>query len=112
MIDRGTHIELEVGGAGLCSPGFIDVVVDALARFGPKPLLVVCQGAAESEGLMQAYDNGVKLASIARGRVAVVLGGREPTEAERLTGLAAANRGAAVRSFPDLQTAKAWLAVD
>ena len=112
MIDHSTHIELEVGGAGLCSPGFIDIVGDALARFGPKPLLVVCHGAAESGGLIQAYDNGVKLASIARVRVAIVLGGREPTEAERLTGLAAANRGTAVRSFSDLQTAKAWLAGD
>ena len=112
LIDRGTHIELEIGGAGVCSPGFIDTVVDALARFGPKPLVVVCRGAGESDGLIQAYDNGLKLASIARGRVAIVLGGREPTAAERLTELAAANRGTAVRSFPDLPTAKAWLAVD
>ena len=112
MIDRGTHIELEIGGAGLCSPGFIDIVVDALGRFGPKPLLLVCQGAGKSDGLMLAYDNGVKLASIAQVRVAIVRGGREPTEAERLTELAAANRGTTVRSFPDLRTAKAWLAVD
>jgi hypothetical protein len=112
VIDYGTHIELEIGGAGLCSPGFIGIVVDALARFGPKPLLVVCHGATEGDGLIQAYDNGLELAAIARGRVAIVLGGREPTAAERLTELAAANRGAAVRSFPDLQTAKTWLAVD
>jgi hypothetical protein len=112
VIDRGTHIELEIGGAGLCSPGFIGIIVDALARFGPKPLLVVCHGAVEGDGLIQAYDNGLKLASIARVRVATVLGGREPTQAERLAEVAAANRGTALRLFPDLQTAKAWLAVD
>ncbi len=111
MINCGTHIELQIGGAGLCSPGFIDIVVDAFARFGPKPLLVVCDGAADGDGLIQAYDNGLKLAAVVRGRVAIILGGREPTAAERLTELAAANRGTIVRLFPDLRTAKAWLAV-
>ena len=112
MIDRGTHIEVMIGRAMLCGPGFIDTVADALARFGAKPLIVVCDGPAESVGLVQAYDNGLKLASMARARVAIVLGGREPTEADRLTDLVAATRGRELRSFADLQAAKAWLAVD
>jgi hypothetical protein len=112
LFDRGTHIEVVIGRAALCGPGFIQLVDDALARFGRKPLLVVCDGPAKSIELLQAYDNGLKLASIARARVAIVLGGRDPTDADRLTDLAATNRGAQVRSFRDLPAAKAWLAVD
>jgi hypothetical protein len=112
LIDRGTHIEVVIGRAALCGPGFVDIVADALARFGAKPLLVVCDGPAESPAFVQAYDNGLKLASIVRARVAIALGGREPAESERLTELVAANRGKDVRSFPDLSAAKAWLAVD
>jgi hypothetical protein len=111
-MDRGTHIEVSIGRAALCGPTLIEMVAAALARFGAKPLLVVCDGPAESVGVVQAYDNGRKLASIMRARVAIVLGGREPTEADRLTDLVAANRGSELRSFADLQAAKAWLAVD
>ena len=112
MIDRGTHIEVVIGRAVLCGPGFIDIVVDALARFGAKPLLVVCDAPAESVDFVQAYDNGLKLASRVRTRAAIVLGGRKPTDADRLTDLVAANRGTNVRSFPDVRAAKAWLGVD
>ena len=85
MIDRGTHIELVIGPAVLCGPGFIDIVADALARFAAKALLVVCDGPAEIVGFNQAYDNRVKPSSIVRARIAIVLGGREPTDADRLT---------------------------
>jgi hypothetical protein len=112
LFDRGTHIEVVIGRAALCRPGFIQLVDDALARFGRKPLLLVCDGPAESIELFQAYDNGLKLASIVRTRIAIVLGGRDPTDADRLTDLAATNRGTQVRSFRDLPAAKAWLAVD
>lgn len=112
MFDRGTHIEVVIGRAALCRPGFIQLVADAFARFDWKPLLVVCDGPAESIELLQAYDNGLKLASIVRTRIAIVLGGRDPTDADRMTDLAATNRGTRVRSFRDLPAAKAWLAVD
>lgn len=112
QIDHGAYIELVIGPAVPCSPGFIDLVRDALARFGAKPLLVVCDAPSERVGLVQAHDNGLQLARLARARVAIVLGGREPTDADRLTEMAAANRGSEVRSFRDLAEAKAWLAVD
>jgi hypothetical protein len=112
LFDRGTHIEVVIGRAALCRPGVIQLVADAFARFDRKPLLVVCDGPAESIELLQAYDNGLKLASIVRTRIAIVLGGRDPTDADRLTDLAATNRGTRVRSFRDLPAAKAWLAVD
>jgi hypothetical protein len=112
LFDRGTHIEVVIGRAALCGPGFIQLVAEALARFGRKPLLVVCDGPAKSIETLEAYDNGLKLASIVRTRIAIVLGGRDPTDADRLTDLAATNRGTPVRSFPDLAAAKAWLAVD
>jgi hypothetical protein len=112
VINRGTHIELLIGPALLCGPKFIDVVVDALARFGVKPLLVVCDDLAKSVGFIEAYENGSRLSSLGRVRVAIVLGGREPTEADRFTELVAANRGASVRAFQDLAAAKNWLAVD
>jgi hypothetical protein len=112
MIDRGTHIELVIGPSLLCGPGFIDVVLDAVARFAAKPLLVICDGPAERVGFVAAYENGLKLSSLVRARVAIVLGGREPTDTDRLTELVAANRGARVRSFQDRTAAKNWLAVD
>jgi hypothetical protein len=112
LFDRGSHIEVVIGGAELCGPRFIRLVDDALASFGRKPLLVVCDAPAERVEYLQAYDNGMKLASIARTRVAIVLGGRDPTDVDRLTDLAATNRGTQVRSFRDLPAAKAWLAVD
>jgi hypothetical protein len=112
MIDRGTHIELVIGPALLCGPGFIEVVLDAIARCAAKPLLVTCDGPAESVRFIEAYENGLNLASLVRARVAIVLGGREPTDVDRLTELVAANRGARVRSFQDRTAAKNWLAVD
>jgi hypothetical protein len=112
VIDRGTHIELVIGPAVLCGPGFIGTVADALRRFGAKPLLVVCDAPAQSVGFTQAYDNGLALSSIMRSRIAIVLGGRAPTDADRLTDLVAGNRGTEVRSFQDLPAAKAWLAVE
>jgi hypothetical protein len=112
LIDRGTHIEVLIGRAVLCGPGFIEIVADALAKFGAKPLLLICDGPAENVGCIQAYDNGLKLASTVRARVAIVLGGREPGDADRLTDLVATNRGKNVRSFRDLAAAKTWLAVD
>lgn len=110
MIDRGTHIEVVIAPAALCGPDFIGIVAEALARFGAKPLLVVCEAPAQSVGFVQAYDNGLHLSSIVRARIAIALGGREPTDDDRLTDLVAANRGTQVRSFRDVAAAKAWLA--
>jgi len=112
VIDCGTHIELVIGPALLRGPGFIDVVLDAVARFAGKPLLMICDGPAESVGFIEAYENGLNLSSLVRARVAIVLGGREPTDTDRLTELVAANRGARVRLFRDRTAAKSWLAVD
>jgi len=111
MFDRGTHIEVVIGRAALCRSSFIQLVADALGKFDVKPLLMVCEGPAESIGLFQAYDNGLKLASIMRTRVAIVLNGRDPTQSDRMTDLAATNRGTQVRTFRDLPAAKAWLAI-
>ena len=112
MIDHGTYIELVIGPGALARPGFIELVSDALAKAGAKPLLVVCNAPAESIGLIQAYDNGMNLSRLARARIAIVLGGREPTDADRLTDLTASNRGTEVRTFRDAAAAKTWLAVD
>ena len=110
MFDRGSHIEVVIASAALCHPHFSRSISEAFAKFGRKPILVVCDGPAQNLELMQAYDNGLRLASIASARIAIVLGGREPTEADRLTDLAATNRGTPVRSFRDIPAAKAWLA--
>ena len=42
--------------------------------------------------------------------VAIVLRGRRASEAEHFTELVAANRGARVRYFEDLASARSWLA--
>jgi hypothetical protein len=111
LIDRGTHNELGITPVALCGPRFVNIVAGVLARFGSKPLLVVCDGPAESPAFFQAYDTGMRLAALVRARVAIVLGGREPADADRMSEQAA-RRGKDVRSFADLQAAKAWLAVD
>lgn len=112
MLDRGTHIELVIGEELLGGPGFAEAVSDAVAKLGPKPLLVVCKAPARTIELLQAYEIGLQLCRLTRARIAIVLGGREPTETDRLTDLVAGNRGAEVRSFRDLPAAKAWLRVD
>ena len=112
MIDRGKYIEVVIGAAVLRGPDFVEVLVSALDRFGAKPLLVLCDSPAGNVGTMEAYSTGVELASRVRSRVAIVLGGREPTELDRLTDLVAGNRGGEVRSFRDLPAARKWLMVD
>lgn len=103
---------MPIGAAVLAGPRFADTIADALARFGAKPLLVVCDAPAPVVGVVQAYENGLKLSSIVRSRMAIVLGGREPTESDRMTELVAGNRGRDVRAFRNLSEAKAWLAVE
>jgi hypothetical protein len=112
VVDRGKYIEVMVGRAVLRAPDFVDVLVNALARFGAKPLLFICDGPADSVGTVEAYTNGLELASRVRSRVAIVLGGREPTEVDRLIHLVARNRGAEVRLFATPPAAKTWLTVD
>ena len=112
VIDRGTHIELVIGPEVLGGPSFVGAVSEAITRLGAKPLLVVCEAPAQTIAPLQAYENGLHLSRLMKARVAIVLGGREPTEADRLTDLVAGNRGVAVRSFRDLPAAKAWLHVD
>ena len=112
LTDRGTHIEVPIGAAALAGSACAQIVAEALARFGAKPLLVVSDGPASLVGIGQAYQNGLKLSAILCPRIAIVLGGREPTDADRMIELVARNRGRDVRAFRDLREAKAWLGVD
>jgi len=109
--DRGTHIELAVGLSGLRGADFVDLLARATDRFGRKPLLVLCDDPAREMDLSEAYRIGVDVAvRLPLQAVAIVLRGRRPSEAEYFTEIVAANRGARVRYFHDVASARSWLA--
>jgi hypothetical protein len=110
ITDRGSHVEVHTAPAMLCGEGFVDVLTRASARFGRKPILVVCDDPRGEVGLEDAYRVGIDIAArLASRRVAIVLRGRGTSEADRFIELVAANRGAEVRYFEDVITARRWL---
>ena len=112
ITDRGTHVEVLIGVAALCGPGFVELLASVRAQHGVKALLVVCEDPSHHVSVKDAYRIGVEISSrLPLQRVAIALRGRKSSEAERFTELVAANRGADVRYFDDLPAAKAWLGV-
>jgi hypothetical protein len=109
--DRGSHIEVEITLPGLCGADFPDVLARATDRFGRKPLLVLCDDPHREIDLREAYRIGVDVAvRFPLQAVAIVLRGRRASEADYFTELVAANRGARVRYFHDVASARSWLA--
>lgn len=110
VVDRGSYIEVEIGLPSLCGAGFIDVLVHAAGRFGPKPFLVLCDDPRNEMNFDDAYRIGVDISRrLPRQGVAIVLRGRRTSDAEHFTELVAANRGARVRYFQDVALALSWL---
>jgi hypothetical protein len=111
IADRGTHIEVTTGLPGLRGADFVDVLARAAARFGRKPILVLCDDPEREMSLDEAYRIGVDIATrLPMQAVAIVLRGRRASEAEHFTELVAANRGARARYFSDVASARSWLA--
>ena len=110
ITDRGSHLEVFTGAAKLRSEGFVDVLARASARYGMKPILVMCDDPHADVRLEDAYRVGVDIATRLRTRrVAIALRGRRPAEAEHFIELVAANRGTDVRYFADVAAARLWL---
>ena len=110
ITDRGSHLEVLTAAARLRGEGFVDVLARASARYGTKPILVVCDDPHADVGLEDAYRVGVDIATRLRTRrVAIALRGRRPSEAEQFIELVAANRGTDVRYFADVAAARLWL---
>jgi hypothetical protein len=110
ITDRGSHVEVHTAPAMLCGEGFVDVLVRAAARFGARPILVVCDDPRGEVSLEDAYRIGIEIgARVAGRRVAIALRGRRTSEADRFIELVAANRGTDVRYFDDVTTARRWL---
>ncbi len=108
--DRGSHIEVQIGVSELRDADFLDVLGRATDRFGRKPILLLCDD-PERLDLDEAYRIGVDAARrFPLQPVAIVLRGHRPSEAEHFTELVAANRGARVRYFQDITSARSWLA--
>jgi hypothetical protein len=110
--DRGSHLEVSLSARGFGQENFADVLAAAAKRFGPKPILVICDDPGDAIGSARAYDVGVELsARLPLSRIAIALTRRKSTSADRLTELVAENRGATVRYFESVELAKAWLRV-
>ena len=111
VVDRGTYIEVALGLQALRGADFLDVLARASDRVGRKPILVLCDDPRGEMDLKEAYRIGVDAAKrLPLQAVAIVLRGRRASEAEHFTELVAANRGARVRYFEDLGSARSWLA--
>lgn len=110
ITDRGSHLEVLTAAAILRGEGFVDVLARASMRFGPKPILVVCDDPERHVSLDDAYRLGTEIgARLPARRVAIALRGRRASEADRLTELVAANRGTDVRYFENVSAARRWL---
>lgn len=110
ITDRGTHLEVFTAAARLRSEGFVDVLARASARFGIKPILVVCDDPHAHVRLEDAYRVGIEIATrLNTRRVAIALRGRRASEADHFVELVAANRGSDVRYFEDVAAARRWL---
>jgi hypothetical protein len=110
ITDCGSHLEVLTAAAKLRGEGFVDVLARASARFGIKPILVVCDDPRADVRLEDAYRVGIDIATRLRTRrVAIALRGRRPSEAEHFIELVAANRGTDVRYFADVAAARLWL---
>jgi hypothetical protein len=111
IADRGSYIEVALGLPTLRGADFLDVLARASDRFGRKPILFQCDDPHGEMDLEEAYRIGVDVATrLPLQAVAIVLRGRRASEAEHFTELVAANRGARVRYFEDLASARSWLA--
>ncbi len=110
ITDRGSHLEVFTAAARLRSESFVDVLARASARFGIKPILVICDDPHADVRLEDAYRVGTEIATRLRaGRVAIALRGRRASEADHFVELVAANRGSDVRFFEDVGAARQWL---
>lgn len=110
ITDRGSHLEVFTAAAKLRTEGFVDVLARASARFGMKPILVMCDDPHADVRLEDAYRVGIDIATRLPGRrVAIALRGRRTSEADHFVELVAANRGSDVRYFEDIEAARRWL---
>ena len=110
ITDQGSHLEVLTGAAQLRGGGFVDILERASGRFGIKPILVVCDDPHSVVGLDDAYRLGTDIGTrLPSSRVAIALRGRRTSEADRFTELVAANRGASLRYFEDVASARSWL---
>jgi hypothetical protein len=110
VYDRGSHIEIALSARDLVQSSFVEILAAASKRFGPKPLLVICDDPTETIDMTQAYRIGVELSTeLPLRRIAIALTGRKSSSANRFTELVAENRGAQVRYFESLEPARAWL---
>ena len=113
ITDRGSHLEVLTAPARLRGEGFVDLLARASARYGVKPILVVCDDPYRDVSLKDAYRVGTDIGARLSGqRVAIALRGHRASEAERFIELVAANRGTDVRYFEDVTTARRWLLGD
>jgi hypothetical protein len=110
ITDRGNHLEVLTAAATLRGEAFVDVLARASARYGIKPVLVLCDDPHSDVSLEDAYRIGTEIAArLPARRVAIALRGRRASEADRFIELVAVNRGADVRYFESVSAARRWL---
>jgi hypothetical protein len=108
--DRGNHLEVVTAAATLRGEGFVEVLARASARYGLKPILVVCDDFHSDVSVDDAYRIGIEIGTrFPAQRVAIALRGRRASEADRFIELVAGNRGTDVRYFESVPAARRWL---
>jgi len=111
ILDRPTYTEALIGPGKLPDWAYVDLAART-RTFLDSPLLVVWEAeSADDVDILQTFNLGMALAD-SRVRIAIVFGRRDIKQAGRFTELVARNRGARVRTFGDISSAKAWLGVD
>lgn len=112
IAERGSHIEVKIDLPCLRGADFLDILTRATDRFGQKPVLVLCDDLRREMSLDDAYRIGVEVATrFPVQKIAIVVRGRDISDAEHFTELVAANRGASVRWFQHASAARSWLGI-
>jgi hypothetical protein len=105
---RPTHTEALIGPGQLSDAACADLAGLARALVG-APVLVVWDAFRADLDVVRTYRLGTAVAEF-KGPVALVPGRCDCAEAAGFAAVVARNRGASVRTFDDLDSAKAWLA--
>lgn len=112
----GDHIHIDHGNELVITPESVrDIwpgIGELCRQYGCKKVLVEADAPRREMGTIDAFESGVEAAEVYPGlTVAICFSDYEPDETSDLFVTAARNRGARVKFFSEIETAKRWLGV-